>query len=212
MVLATAVVALLPVAIGARTQPASQNGDAIITRGPRAWALATTALLAYRNRERLDMLPPSLRNPANVKQTREILHDWWGIDSRLGLLRELESLDHVGHRAEFHKVARSLLSMPDAQYQALLRNHPERARIRLTREHFERYRGSSLIAWDYCRYIMLCRWGYLVGFLTEDEAWGRIMPAARTIQHGFRSWAEVGDDYLAGRQFWSREEMDRTGN
>jgi hypothetical protein len=58
---------------------------------------------------------------------------------------------------------------------------------------------------------MLCRWGYMVGFLSEDQAWRRIMPAARRIQGGYRSWAELGEDYLVGREFWSREETDRTG-
>jgi hypothetical protein len=76
---------------------------------------------------------------------------------------------------------------------------------------YRRCRRSSLVGWDYCRYIMLCRWGYMVGFLTEDEVWRRIMPAARTLQGGFGSWAELGQDYLVGREFWSREETARTG-
>jgi len=83
--------------------------------------------------------------------------------------------------------------------------------MKLTREHYQRYRRNSLVGWDYSRYIMLCRWGYMLGFLTEDQAWRWIMPVARTIQGGFRSWAELGDDYLAGREFWSHEEMERTG-
>ncbi len=105
--------------------------------------------------------------------------------------------------------------MTDAQYQASLsaaRNRPEMVRgMKLAREHYRKYRRNSLVAWDYCRYIMLCRWGYMVGFLNEDQAWRRIMPAARTIQAGFHSWAELGEDYLVGREFWSPEETDRTG-
>src|SRR5262245_20458401 len=37
-------------------------------------------------------------------------------------------------------------------------------------------------AWDLVRYINLCRWGYAVHFFTEDEAWDRIMPVARSLQ------------------------------
>ena len=56
-------------------------------------------------------------------------------------------------------------------------------------QHYRKRRRNSLVGWDYCRYIMLCRCGYQVGFLSEDEAWGRIMPMARAIQAAFPSWS-----------------------
>lgn len=200
---------------GARTQPAPSAREPIISRGPRAWALATTALLAYYNRDRIDMLSPNVRNDSNVAETRGILHDWWGIDNRSDLLQSLEFLERGGHRLEFQKLGQSLMAMTNARYKALIsaeRSHPYQARrMNLTREHFREHRDNSLVAWDYSRYIMLCRWGYMVGFLTEEEAWHRIMPAARTMQSSFRSWMELGEDYLVGREFWSREQMDRNG-
>jgi hypothetical protein len=200
---------------GARTQPAPSAREPIITRGPRAWALATTALLAYYNRDRIDMLSPNVRNDSNVAETRSILHDWWGIDNRSDLLQSLKFLERGGHRLEFQRLGRSLTAMTDARFKASLsaeRSRPYRVRrMKLTREHFQECHDNSLIAWDYSRYIMLSRWGYMVGFLTEEEAWHRIVPAARTIQSSFRSWTELGEDYLVGREFWSREEMDRNG-
>src|SRR5439155_3150792 len=62
-----------------------------------------------------------------------------------------------------------------------------------------------------CRYIILCRCGYQVGFLSEDEAWGRIMPMARAIQAAFPSWSELGEDYLVGREYWSIAETKKSG-
>lgn len=215
MVFVFGAVILLPVATDARTRAAPRAAEPAITGGPRAWALATTALLTIRNGDRLDMLSPNGRSDSSVAQIRGILHDWWKVDSRSDLLRTLEWLDREGHRAEFQRLGQSLLSMTSAQYEESLsaaRNRPDRVRdMKLAREHYRKYRRNSLVAWDYCRYIMLCRWGYMVGFLTEGQAWGRIMPAARAIQSGFRSWAELGEDYLVGREFWSREETDRTG-
>ena len=203
---------LLPTAC---SRSASRAAEPIIAQGPRAWALATTALLTIRNQGRLDMLSPSPPSASSVRETRGLLHDWWGIDSRADLLRTLEYLDHEGHRGQFQKMALSLLSMTEAEYQARLTataDHPEiAARMKLAREHYQKHRRNSFAAWDYCRYVMLCRWGYTVGFLTSDQAWQRIMPAARTIQTGFRSWSEMGEDYLVGRQFWSSEESERTG-
>ena len=206
---------LTPVAAGARTQPPPRASERVITSGPRAWALATTALLTYRNGDRLDMLSPNARNDSSVAQTRSLLREWWEIDNRSDLLQVLEWLEREGHRVEFQKGGQSLVAMTDAQYRAALsaaRNRPEMVgRMKLAREHYRKYRRSSLVAWDYCRYIMLCRWGYMVGFLSGDQAWSRIMPAARTIQGSFRSWSELGEDYLVGREFWSREETNRTG-
>jgi uncharacterized protein DUF1266 len=197
--------------IGACARPSRKP----VPRDPKAWALATTALLAYYNRDRVDQLSPNVRSAANVTETRRILREWWRVDSRSDLLQSLEFLERGGHRLEFQKLGESLTAMTDGEYQAALsaeRSQPYRVRLmKLTREHFRIHRGHSLVAWDYGRYIMLCRWGYMVGFLTENEAWQRIMPAARTIQGSFRSWAEFGEDYLVGREFWSHEEMDKNG-
>jgi hypothetical protein len=213
--LAFGALVLLPVAAGARGRPTPRTEAPAITSGPRAWALATTAILTYRNNGRIDMLSPDAPDDSSVARTRRLLHDWWEVGSRSDLLQTLEWLDREGHRVEFQRMGQSLLAMTDAQYQASLsaaRNRPEMVgRMKLVREHYRKYHRNSLVGWDYCRYIMLCRWGYTVGFLTEDQAWRRILPAAHTIQRGFRSWAELGEDYLVGREFWSREETDRTG-
>jgi len=56
--------------------------------------------------------------------------------------------------------------------------------------------------WDYPRAIMLARWGYTVGFLTEDEAWSFIWPLAQRLQRTFSSWQELGAAYLTARQTW----------
>jgi Protein of unknown function (DUF1266) len=197
-------------AVSAHTPSKLRAADPVIAGGPKAWALATTALLAYRNGDRIDMLAPNARNDSTISQTRDILRDWWGIDNRSDLIHELDRLAQAGHRADFQR----LWSMTDGGYRALLRATRDRSskeRMKLMRLHYQKHHGSSLVAWDYSRYIMLCRWGYMVGFLNEEESWRRVMPAARTIQDSFHSWAELGEDYLVGREYWSREETARTG-
>ena len=186
-----------------------------VVTGARAWALATTALLTFKNGDRVDILSPTQRTPNDITQTRQLLRDWWGVDTRLDLENSFQFLESGGHRAEFQQRGRRFASMSDAQFRALLaseRGHPERIRItNLIRDHYRKRGARSLVAWDYGRYIMLCRWGYTVGYLTADEAWSRIMPAARTIQGSFHSWDEFGEDYLVGREFWSKEETERSG-
>jgi hypothetical protein len=69
--------------------------------------------------------------------------------------------------------------------------------------HYLRAREPN--GWDLVRSITLCRWGYQAGFLTEEQAWDEIMPAARTLQHMFSSWRELGRSYLGRRDLWSRD-------
>jgi len=54
------------------------------------------------------------------------------------------------------------------------------------------YQYLTIKAWDLGRSISLCRWGYNVGFITEDEAWARIFRIARIIQPLYRSWEGYG--------------------
>jgi hypothetical protein len=65
------------------------------------------------------------------------------------------------------------------------------------------FNNRTILAWDLGRNISLCRWGYQVGFLTEDEAWEKIMYYARKIQSLYNSWDEYGNDYYLGRVYWA---------
>jgi len=55
------------------------------------------------------------------------------------------------------------------------------------------------IGWNYPRAINLARWGFVVGFLQEDDAWSFITLAAERLQKTFSSWQELGQVYLDAR-------------
>ncbi len=38
------------------------------------------------------------------------------------------------------------------------------------------------------------------------------MPAARALQSHFTSWRDLGENYLIGREFWSRSETRQSGD
>jgi len=69
--------------------------------------------------------------------------------------------------------------------------------------HHKALGDKGILAWDYSRYVALCRWGFASSFLSEDETWQAIMPAARLLQRHFASWSDLGQNYLIGREFWS---------
>ena len=181
----------------------------------RAWALATSAVLTERNRERHDLLAGGPRIEARVREWRENLVEWWGVESRADLLETLERLDADGHRREFERLGAALERMSDAEIRALLasRGYDDEIsqRVEVVTRWYGRLGAKSLLGWDYARYVSLCRWGYLVGYLSEEEAWARIMPVARRLQRAFTSWRELGENYLIGRQFWSLSETRESG-
>lgn len=74
--------------------------------------------------------------------------------------------------------------------------------VALVEKYYRKLGEKSLLGWDYARYIALRRWGYL----SEREAWERIMPAARLLQRVFGSWRELGENYLVGQEFASLRE------
>lgn len=62
---------------------------------------------------------------------------------------------------------------------------------------------KSFLAWDLGRYVDVCGRSYRAGYLTEQEAWERIMPIARAAQKTFDSWRDFGSDYMIGLRFWA---------
>src|SRR5947208_742465 len=120
----------------------------------KQWALATTAIRTSQNGDRHDILGGQEKTAASVLSAKELLHGWWSVDSREDLFRALDSLAREGHRARFEKDAAA---------------------------HYPKLGKKSLLGWDYARYIALCRWGFLVGYLSEQEAWDKIMPVARLL-------------------------------
>lgn len=81
----------------------------------------------------------------------------------------------------------------------------------VARRYYEKLGSQSITGWDFARYINLCRWGVQVGYLSEDEAWPRVMYAAGILQQTFASWQEFGENYLIDREFWSLRQTQKDG-
>jgi len=181
----------------------------------KAWGLAASALLTEGNRERHDLLGGGVRTEQRIKILSQRLNQWWDVSDRASLLQVLAWIDEGGHRRDFALVGERVAPLDAQQFEAALsraaldenRTHS----LVIARDYYQKLGEKSLVGWDYARYISMCRWGYLVGYLTEPEAWERIMRAARIIQSTFVSWEELGQNYLIGREFWSYEQTRTTG-
>jgi hypothetical protein len=182
----------------------------------QAWALAAAAVLAERNGALHDRLAGSYLTARDADDARRVLREWWGVTDRASLLESLDGLQKRGHRERFARMGQEIAALTPAGRQAL--DGQRRWNLELNQKlgvvemHYRRLGQKSLIGWDLSRSIALCRWGYAAGYLTEADAWARIIPAARIIRHTFTSWRELGENYLIGRQFWSPDEHARTGH
>jgi hypothetical protein len=180
------------------------------------WAVATSAILWERNKDRHDVLGLQVQTPESFKRAKEILSEWWGVTNKESLIETMRWVKEVGHRKQFEMLGASIESISDEHFQQRLAaaksNEQEYRDLELVKQYYKKLGPKSLLAWDYSRYVALARWGYQAGYLTEAEAWERIMPAARTLQKTYDSWADLGESYLIGREFWSVEQTKLNGH
>jgi hypothetical protein len=197
--------------------PAIPSGVAYVAPTPeqQRWALATSGILTVANGERHDLLGGCERTPENIQVCNKGLSDWWGINSRASLLDSLAWIENGGHRKDFDAVVSQVASASPEQLVALRSrvagNAAASNELEVALRYGTRFGARSISGWDYSRYVFLCRRGYLGGYLTEEEAWRRIMPVARLLQATFGSWQELGDNYLAGREYWSLGQTQKDG-
>ncbi|GAA0568020.1 DUF1266 domain-containing protein [Actinomadura livida] len=85
------------------------------------------------------------------------------------------------------------------------RNHAseELHRLRVLADPALRANVERFLIWDYGRALMLYRWGHMVGWLTEEYCWERMLPLAIDIQRRYSSWRDMAACYLQGRLLWS---------
>ena len=181
------------------------------------WALGASGMLASRNHMKFDSLASfqTIDEPI-VESWKHVLKEWWGIENREGLLDDLEWLENEGHRIKFEEMGVTIALMVEegptvtrAEYEKLVKENKKfRGKVAVVTKYYEVLGEKSLYGWDITRYICLCRWGFISGYITEAEAWERIMPAAGFLQQIFDSWKDLGKNYLIGRKFWSPEKKD----
>lgn len=186
------------------------------TVAQKEWGLAASAIITKDNYDDFYSLVGRWDSPREQKIVRDNILAGWSVHSRRDLLRTLNKVWKRGHRGSMQEIRRKLDQGWSPQViclYAALRGHPcTFRRVDWVEQYADKLNENSMVAWDLSRLVSLVRWGVFVGYLSEDEAWGWIMPAAQKIQSSFGSWQEVGEDYLFGRSFWSPDEMKQSGD
>jgi hypothetical protein len=177
----------------------------------QAWAISLTGIMTeihHANHNALNSTPINNRYK-NIWLTT--LRRDWGITTREELLETLDSMENGGHAASFREIKEIINEIIDLRDESEVRsilmkyewNQAKINRFNYVAANWDKYQNSTLKAWDLGRNINLCRWGYTVGFITEDEAWEKIFHYAKLIQPLYNSWEEYGYDYFMGRVFWA---------
>jgi hypothetical protein len=201
-----------PAATAPTVQPDSMAPDSVKTH-----ALAFGAILDSQNgaphSRLLAPMAPDEREEF-VKRQKELLGSWWDVHSREELLDMLDNLERgkYGQRQAYWETRRKLVEAKMENYLRVIKEAEFEseggARAFIVATHLGVVHGATLpiAAWDFGRYINLCRWGVVCGWITEQEAWDRIIPAARLLQSSYTSWDNFAADYLLGRNFWSPQD------
>jgi hypothetical protein len=145
-----------------------------------------------------------------------MLAKWWRVHNREDLLRTFTWIETGGHRRGFDQLAHTLSKATPDQLKNFQRvvasDNDQSNEVAIVLKYKDEFGSKSIAAWDYDRYVALCGWGYLAGYLTEDETWQRIMPVARLLQKAFSSWEDLGRNHIVGREFWSWEQTQDRGS
>jgi hypothetical protein len=179
----------------------------------KRWALATTGLLTEFNGERHDILGGVELTEEEITRQKRLLSEWWGVDCREDLFFVLDWIEQVGHRRRFEEMGQYMKKLQEDEFRSMLSElaQEDSSSWETVLRSWFWLGKKSLIGWDFCRYIHLCRKGYFLGYISESEAWNLIMPKARLLQQTFESWKDLGENYLIGREFWSLERTKASG-
>ena len=146
-------------------------------------------------------------NKANKKIAKRTLKRDWEIKNRKDLLEELESLSSDEcHSAFYWNYHCFMLKLPVEKIAGYINstadNEGAHKDLQIIANHRFDLRKCGITAWDAGRYVFLCRYGALIGYLTDSEAWELILQKYDDIKEKFDSWEQFFMSYGVGRLYW----------
>jgi hypothetical protein len=172
------------------------------------FGLALGAVLASQNHGCHHRLYPEQPTKENLEVITATIARDWDIHTADDLLANLAELATGSDwNQEFMHLMALLGTFDGSSRSAFIeafRKDPEHyAKLIIVDRSRYRLQGVGIFGWDCGRYIMLCRWGAMIGLLPDAEAWRLIMQMARKIQPLFTDWYSYSLSYVTGRHFWN---------
>lgn len=175
--------------------------------GMRRFGVLLSGIVSTLNGHSLDGLEIGPKNDRNREMVEAILEDW-NVGSRDDLIGVLTHLMHSGSTKDY---ATNLGVIDEGgSAQDLLTDDMERddiimsnSRFLFTEMYLGQYDETMLRGWDLGRAANVTRWGYFMGYITEDEAWGFLDKIADGCMEAFDSWTSFAQSYIFGSMFWN---------
>ena len=192
---------------------------------PQQWAVACGADLAMLNGHALNVVAFD----EDEETSREVLSEWWGIESKEELDEMIESLKAGRHSGYYSRIADAyrqgsrgaaeqyindnLAHLVDDVEDAI--DHylnMREAMVHLETDYLIPRGGDvpNLIAWDLVRGINIARIGVGAGYYAEEEALAIVMALAKTLQKTYSSWKDLSVAYQLGRYIWGGDAQYET--
>lgn len=169
----------------------------------QTYALALPGVWHYNNNGSFAHLGGKYASPSHRRWARGVLDESWGIKDKASLLDRIKWLHEKGHSSEYFEWKKKWHAEPASRESDLRLIHVGVFQAEIG--------DKGLVAWDQSRCINVAGWGFLAGYITEEEAWDHIIPAAQKIQKAYGSWAEYGRGYMVGTAFWSAPAAEKNG-
>ena len=162
----------------------------------RTWALAVSVIYTQHNYGNPHVLGGGM-DPARA--TEMMRHDW-KIQKSADLLAILDILQAKRESAKMIAYGRKASLLTNEQFNQLMATERNREpAMRALRAGYWKWQDRLGVAWDLCRAANLINLGYDAGYLSEQDAWSRLIPIAVDIKNTFTSWKEMADNFVDGR-------------
>jgi hypothetical protein len=178
------------------------------------WFLGVGAILGKRNNQDLYELGMAVRTPGNVQAQRRSLKSSWSVSDRDDLIETIINMTYFGHSMRFNYDVELFKSLSKTEQNDILKNSEgvDKYMWPYVMELDKKWDDKSIYAWDWFRMGHLCRWGYMAGYITAEEAYELFEPVAELLRETYNSWDEATENYLDGYAYWARVDVSREPN
>ena len=179
----------------------------------RQWILSASAIYAVHHGEYWDDFVyqrPENGSGYQVQNLRELGE----VVDRQSLLYQLHGMLVDGHRGLLRAMVDYYMTLSDSEAADLLRDiaadvnldETERServwQIQAVRKNPDSVGSINFAAWDFVRFINVCRIGAAANLFEQDEAEDFALIACHELQKEFNGWNECADHFLRARRFW----------
>ena len=166
-----------------------------------------TGIISTLNDHLLDGLDVEPRDQDSDELVRSILQNYWGVESRDELIDTLQYLISRGHSMDYTRNLEVIAGSGSAEDLHTEDMDEEDiavsdARFAFTQAYAGHVGPEMLRGWDLGRAANVTRWGYFVGFISEEEARGILDQIADGCMEFFDSWRSYAQSYIFGSMYW----------